>query len=92
MTRELHKDLDEAADFSHWRIPAASARKFVVHSNRVNFREASRAYKWRTNSKPLANISDWSQVNAHRGKEEVVPRTSARSDKDREIYIDGGWG
>ena len=44
MIRELHNDLDEAADFSHWRIPAASAREFGVHSNRVNFREASRAY------------------------------------------------
>ena len=47
MAREQHNDLDEAADFSHWRISATFAKEFVVHSNRVNFIEASRHYKRR---------------------------------------------
>ena len=49
-TKEQHDDLDEAADFSHWRITTASAKELVVHSNRVNFKEAARNYKRRAHA------------------------------------------
>jgi hypothetical protein len=68
MTGEQHNDLDEAADFCHWRIPAASNKEFVVHSNRMSFREAARQFQglWQA-------LSDWSQVGARNGQGGKVP-------------------